>query len=71
MDWSFGVKFDFRVIGMLFFLWALVGFVSAFIDQNPVNFLKACVTLIVAWAFYFPGNKVFLQHYTPKEGETL
>ena len=53
VDWSFGVPPSFKIAGVIFFIWSMIGFTSAVIDNNPVNFMKAIITLIVAWFFYF------------------
>ena len=57
MDWSFGLKPSFKIAGVIVFIWAMIGFTSAVIDDNPVNFIKAIATVVLAWFFYFVMSK--------------
>jgi len=71
IQWLKDLKFDFKIVGVLFFLWAIINLMNSFLSvlngiltaQTVTSFTISLIGFVIAWFFYFKGSKIVLRTF--------
>ena len=74
---NYDIEFDFRVLGVLFFIWSIINFVNSILSSIVGNFtfqigaslLISLVGFGIAFYCYFIGSKIVLRTLKHHENE--
>ncbi len=52
------IPFDYKVVGVAFFLWGVMNFTDGILYGNWLNFVKGLVAFFIAGLYYFSADKI-------------
>lgn len=61
------IPFDYKVMGVAFFLWGVMNFADGIVNNNWLNIGKGMVALFIGGYYYFSGKRVNILYKKEKE----
>lgn len=61
------IPFDYKVMGVAFFLWGVMNFADGIVNNNWLNIGKGAVALFIGGYYYFSGKRVNIRYKKGKE----